>query len=170
MGKKWFDETFLPSLFGYAGIGTSKRISEKQADCFIRQNGVKSKQHTNIGYYGTSYVVCTTYHYEWNCREIEVMHSIKGYTISFGMTEEEKNIRIKEETKRQDEKDIDRHRRTKERRPDKYNSLLEKAANNFCVAIKLLDASAACEDDETFDFDFSDFLFAEKEFYKYYFA
>lgn len=169
MGK-WFDETFLPSLFEYAGIDVSKRISERQADCFIRQKGVTDMQHTNIGYYGASYVVCTTYSYVWNGRKVVVMDSMRGYTIRFGMTEEERKRYQENRIIEQDKKDIERYARTKERRPDKYKSLLEKAANNFYIAIKLLDASAACENDETFATDFSDFLFDEKEFYKYYFA
>lgn len=168
--SNWFDTVFLPSLFEYAGVGQSKRISEKQAECFERQHGVFEKQHTNLSYFGVSYVTCTTYTYLWNDRTVEVMHSRTGITIHFGMTKEEEQEYQKRLEKSRDSKDMDSIARMKERRPEKFKEKFEKAAENLLLCILLFDASAASEDDS----DFEDALFyledAEKRYYKYYFA
>lgn len=166
----WFETVFLPSLFDYAGIGQSKRISEKQFDCFIRQNGVTEKQNLSMSYYGNFYVASTTHSYFWNGRNVKVISSKTGYYINFGETEEESAMRLKDVEKKRYEKDRESASKLKIRKPDIFSKLLEEAAEDLYLCIKLLDASAASDDDSAFLLTMEDLEITEKEYYRFYFA
>lgn len=171
MGKSnWFDTVFLPSLFEYVGKGRTKRISEKQANCFVSQRGVEEIQHTGLSYYGSSYVVCTEYQYNWNGRPVSLFCTKRGNELSFGMTQEENSEFMKERKKEELFREFEKARILKRRRPEKFNEKLESAQRNLLTLIRCFDASAASEDEEDLEDTLYDLEAAEMMYYKYYFA
>lgn len=168
--SNWFDTVFLPSMFEYAGIGVSKKISEKQFDCFVRQRGVYKIQHRNQSYFGSSYVTCCEYQYSWNGRCVSVLHGRYGYTVTFNQTEEEQDKMAREYQKKQYNKEREAATKLKARHPDEFQRLLQSAEKDLLRAIQDFNCSAASENDEEFMIDFEDLQLAEEQYYKYYFA
>lgn len=147
--NKWFDETFLPSIFSYAGVGTVW-ISRKQVD--VCKNYMRQVPHSSINGYGDVSVGCS-WEYEWNSREIVLLIERNGAgRISFGANDEEKKSMAEREEQKQWDFFVQHVQRMKEKRPEvykkEYNQLLKQKEN----IVSLLSLSDL-EDEERKDYE-----------------
>lgn len=142
--NKWFDETFLPSIFSYTGVGTVW-ISRKQVD--VCKNYMRQVPHSSINGYGDVSVGCS-WEYEWNSREIVLFIERNGAgRISFGLNDEEKRNRAEREKQKQWNFFVEHVQRMKKRYPEVYKKeyeqlLVQKDGIVFLLSLSDLDDEA----------------------------
>lgn len=125
---KWFDTTFLPSLFEKAGIGKSLWLSQKQTAICVKY----MEQHTvcSCDEVGN---ICRHLNYTciWQDRDVILSYSkLNGCgTISFGFNTAEKLENEKAAEKAEWEREYDlisrQYRRRREKFDKKYNDCLQ---------------------------------------------
>lgn len=105
MASKWFNETFLPSIFEKIGAGKRKWLTARQT-MICTDNMQKSTVRYDSDGYGTMYNH-DNYSYNWNGREVHLSYSKKNGCgcIEFGYNAEEiEAMRIANESEKEKEK------------------------------------------------------------------
>ena len=107
MASKWFNETFLPSIFEKIGAGKHKWLTARQT-MICTDNMQKTTVRYDSDGYGT---MCSHYNYscKWNGRDVNLSYSKKNGcgSIEFGYTAEEIEER---RIAREAEKEMDKAR------------------------------------------------------------
>lgn len=88
MANKWFDDTFLPSVFKWVGVGKDKYLTAKQTQvCIKNMNDIVFSYSPN----GIDKYMAVRYEYEWRGRTVHLRYSkLNGCgTIYFTATAEE---------------------------------------------------------------------------------
>lgn len=123
MASKWFDATFLPSLYGQAGSagGGCIHITQKQLDVCARYMTI-----TPHGYKP----------YQWDGRAVTLVAGKVGGYISFGFTAAEAAAWEKSTARASLEKDAKSWARQRTKRPDRYAAELARlhAELDDCIA------------------------------------
>lgn len=129
MKNKWFDDTFLPSIFGGIGVNREKWLTAKQtAICTQYMQRHTAQIETADGHQNHD-----NYTYTWNEREVWLSYSKKNGcgTIWFGYNAEE-------QAKADEQNRINRLNQIAEsarirlkKHPDKYAKRVEKLKNEI---------------------------------------
>lgn len=129
MASKWFNETFLPSIFEKVGAGKSKWLTARQT-MICTENMQKSTVRYDADGYGTMRNH-DNYSGKWNGRDVQLSYSKKNGCgcIEFGYNAEEievMRIANEAEKKRFKAECIERTKRKPERLAKKISTLTSK--------------------------------------------
>lgn len=72
MTNKWFDDTFLPSIFQWVGVEKDKHLTQKQTQiCIEKMNAITFSYSPN----GIDKYMAVRYEYEWKGRMVHLRYS-----------------------------------------------------------------------------------------------
>ena len=146
--KKWFAETFLPSLFARTGLGKSMWLTQKQTAVCV-DNMVKHISRT-LEFQGDS-TSHLWFSCEWNGRSVRLNYSKlnKCGTIEFSFSQDELAANREENKKERERIENDRIERIK-RNPER----LKKNVDILEKEIEVYEEKLSWDDNEPDDIEF----------------
>lgn len=121
---RWFQETFLQSLFQRAGTSKGLWLSQKQTAICVEN----MKRHS-VRYFDEYGIGCSRLYFDckWNGRDVRMQYSkLNGCgMISFGMDAAETQEQERKNQQERDSNEIKHLKRRFERHPDKFDDDLQ---------------------------------------------
>lgn len=146
MANKWFDDTFLPSVFQWVGVGKDKYLTAKQTQvCIKNMNAIVFSYSPN----GIDKYRAVRYEYEWRGRTVHLRYSkLNGCGhIYFTATEDEARRNQEEYEKECRERKIERLTRKSPERLKEMISKKQAKLKEFETELTELNSEDLEEDD-----------------------
>ena len=148
--NKWFESTFLPSLFERAGTGKPMWLTRKQTAICTENMDLQAVRVENFAGYGSH----NNYFCEWNGRCVSLCYSKKNGcgTIQFGMNQPEQELAARESelsSKIRNNELMERRLSAAKRHPERYRKIYDDAVFGLQSAKEQLKDSIEYGDPES---------------------